>query len=91
MVSNSPFLSGPLSLALLGSIMVDLLTYFYDLFDTVVLWSFIRGYFPRENLGNAFLILDPIPGFSLGLALMYDCAILTYETPTVVQIFKTVY
>ena len=45
MVGYLPLFSGPLSLALLGSIMVDLLSYLYDLFDTIVLWSFIRGDF----------------------------------------------
>ena len=91
MVGYLPLFSGPLSLALLGSIMVDLLSYLYDLFDTIVLWSFIRGDFPRKNLRNTFFILDPIPGFGLRFALVYDCAILANKTPAVVQIFETVY
>ena len=91
MVGYLPLFSGPLSLALLGSIMVDLLSYLNDLFDTIVLWSFIRGVFPGENLGNTFFILDPISSFGLRFALVYDCAILANKTPAVVQIFETVY
>lgn len=91
MIGYLPLFSGPLSLALLGSIMVDLLSYLDDLFDTIVLWSFIRGVFPGENLGNTFFILDPISSFGLRFALVYDCAILANKTPAVVQVFKTVY
>ena len=71
--------------------MVDLLSYLDDLFDTIILWSFIRGDFPGENLGNTFFILDPISSFGLRFALVYDCTILANKTPAVVQVFKTVY
>ena len=91
MVGDLPFLSGPLSLALLGSIMVDFLPYLYDLFDTIILWSIVRSDLPRENLRNTFLILDPIPCFSLRLALVYDCAVLANKTSAVIQVFETVY
>lgn len=70
--------------------MVDLLSNLYDLFDTVVLWSIIRGNFSGKNLRNTFLILDPIPSLGLWFTFVYDSAILASKTPAIVQVFETV-
>ena len=92
LVGNVPLLSRALSLALLGSIMVDLLANLDDLLNAIILRPIIiGGDLTRENLGHALLILDPIASLSWGLTLVDYCAVLANKTPAIIQIFETVY